>query len=223
MKQKYILIFLNIAILYTDLLKGEEEPPNILLALENNSEFLKKATKNTIEGLENIIHNVTLTPEEQTEAAKKLLSSDNGGLFDKVNKTFTESIIKKLTLIRSDFESKYPGVYGNLTDANTKLVAETLASVIRNTSLSLSEIETKIKTIFENIEPQISDQLKTLIPQNLNLDIHFKSKSIGSKIAESLKSIGAKIKNFFSGKNKNEENGISTNYDSVNVTSVSDG
>lgn len=79
--------------------------------------------------------------------------------------------------------------------------------------MPLSELELKIKTIFENIEPNISDQLKVLIPKELNLQINFKSKPWTAKFVDGLKSFGRKIKNFFNG-NKN-----SNNYEQVALSS----
>uniref|UniRef100_A0AAF5CYK1 Uncharacterized protein n=1 Tax=Strongyloides stercoralis TaxID=6248 RepID=A0AAF5CYK1_STRER len=173
---------------------------------ENNPEFLVKAKNSTVQEVKNVLRNISITYEQQVESVKKILNSDKDvkGLYEKIEKLFNKTIDQKLKLIRENFEPLYKNVSANITDPDVKLVAETLASVIRNTSLPLSELELKIKTIFENIEPKVSDQLKVLIPKELNLQINFKSKPWTSKLMDKLRSFGNKIKNFFSG-NKNKD------------------
>uniref|UniRef100_A0A0N5C691 Uncharacterized protein n=1 Tax=Strongyloides papillosus TaxID=174720 RepID=A0A0N5C691_STREA len=83
---------------------------------------------------------------------------------------------------------------------------ETLASVVRNTSLSIDDLELKIKTIFENIDWKSSGQLKPLIPKKLNLQINFKPKPWTSRFMDRLKNFGKKDKSFFTGGHKNETN-----------------
>uniref|UniRef100_A0A0K0EQ52 DUF148 domain-containing protein n=1 Tax=Strongyloides stercoralis TaxID=6248 RepID=A0A0K0EQ52_STRER len=196
------------------------EYPNVLLTLENNPEFLVKAKNSTVQEVKNVLRNISITYEQQVESVKKILNSDKDvkGLYEKIEKLFNKTIDQKLKLIRENFEPLYKNVSANITDPDVKLVAETLASVIRNTSLPLSELELKIKTIFENIEPKVSDQLKVLIPKELNLQINFKSKPWTSKLMDKLRSFGNKIKNFFSGNKNKDDNPTAVNVSNHNST-----
>uniref|UniRef100_A0AAF5CRA2 Uncharacterized protein n=1 Tax=Strongyloides stercoralis TaxID=6248 RepID=A0AAF5CRA2_STRER len=187
---------------------------------ENNPEFLVKAKNSTVQEVKNVLRNISITYEQQVESVKKILNSDKDvkGLYEKIEKLFNKTIDQKLKLIRENFEPLYKNVSANITDPDVKLVAETLASVIRNTSLPLSELELKIKTIFENIEPKVSDQLKVLIPKELNLQINFKSKPWTSKLMDKLRSFGNKIKNFFSGNKNKDDNPTAVNVSNHNST-----
>uniref|UniRef100_A0A0K0EWI8 SXP/RAL-2 family protein Ani s 5-like cation-binding domain-containing protein n=1 Tax=Strongyloides venezuelensis TaxID=75913 RepID=A0A0K0EWI8_STRVS len=207
MKQLKLLFSIKIFLLLINLISSNDtEYPNVLLTLEHDKEFLTKAKKETIKEVEDILRNVTIRFEDQVNEIKEILKTDSNtkNLYDKVEQNFKNALEQKLQLMRKEFEPLYKNITANITDPQTKTYAETLASVIRNTSLSINDLEQKIKTIFENIDWKSSDQLKPLIPKELNLQINFKPKPWTSRFIDGLKNFGKKVKGFFTGDHKNE-------------------
>uniref|UniRef100_A0A0N5BYY9 DUF148 domain-containing protein n=1 Tax=Strongyloides papillosus TaxID=174720 RepID=A0A0N5BYY9_STREA len=209
MKQLKLLFSVKIFLLLINLISSNDtEYPNVLLTLEHDKDFLTKAKKETIQEVKDILRNVTIRFEDQVNEIKEILKTDNNtkNLYDKVEKDFKNALEQKLQLIRKEFEPLYRNITANITDPQIKTYAETLASVVRNTSLSINDLELKIKTIFENIDWKSSDQLKPLIPKELNLQINFKPKPWTSRFMDGLRNFGKKVKSFFSGGHKNETN-----------------
>uniref|UniRef100_A0A0K0EQ51 DUF5610 domain-containing protein n=1 Tax=Strongyloides stercoralis TaxID=6248 RepID=A0A0K0EQ51_STRER len=219
--------------------------PDIIDAIEEDPDVIGNISPDSFDKLDDL-RDQSLSEHQKIEKAQQILKSDSGlkdmadniirkvsgGSIDmndnSINPKFgstnslTNSISnnpsssKILSNIRNEFETNYDNIYNTLS-SKAKEVADDLMNEIEDKDLSLTELTSNIKSIFDDTSSSIKNEIKSIIPEEINLGDKIKNtlsedsdfddeiKDIKSSLSNKIGSIKNGIKSIFS-KHTTEEN-----------------